>query len=205
MQVYDRNGNLMEVDGDVCPDGCSVQASVLLMDAEQRANRAAFADDGDDDQLTDEEAAEQRRERAYAAMKMRLDTAALARRQPKPQDPWSKWKPKRRKVVLSGSAGDADPNERARNAYAERSQRMADSWKQKSHRSGPYGVVPSQRPIGQPAWMRNGDKVPAVGPSGRSPYSSQHKDRGEQAYRRMVDSVSTRWKTHRKPAVPEAN
>jgi hypothetical protein len=61
---------------------------------------------------------------------------------------------------------------------------MADSWKRRPFWAGPWG---DQRP----EWMRSdGRRLPAVGPSGRSPYSSRNMTDGEQALE--CDSLSRR-------------
>ena len=74
---------------------------------------------GDDEH--DDADPEQRRAAAYDAFKKRLGTPK-ARRYPKPTDPsWLRPQPKgkpRKSGPWGGAAGDADPNEAARNAYA---------------------------------------------------------------------------------------
>jgi hypothetical protein len=139
MQVYDRDGRLIEVADGPVPDGCSVKASVLWMDSEQRAV-------------------------SEGTRRPRDDGEGL--------------------------------NDAARKAYTDRSKRMAHAWKKKPYHAGPWG---DQRP----EWQRNaGHRPPAVGPTGRSPYRSQHQDRAADAWEAMVRDVSTRWKTHRRPAAP---
>lgn len=149
MQVYDRDGRLIEIDGDVCPEGYSVRPSVLLLDAEQRAVAAA----GDDDDF-----------------EQRYDDICL--------------------------------RAAATKAYDARSERMTQAWKRsKPHNAsnaGPWGQVGDRKP----AWMQpSGGKVPAVGPTGRSPYRGQHQDRAAEAYQARSDDLSTRWRTHRRPVV----
>lgn len=101
-------------------------------------------------------------------------------------------------------ADAGNPNEAARLAYEARSKRMSDGWKYKRPKppgAGPWGASVMDRKPGQPDWVRaDGSTMPRVGPSGRSPYARQNATDGETAYRRMVDSLTTRWKTHRKGA-----
>lgn len=174
-RVIDREGNWIEVeDGQPLPDGCTLR--VAFRDsaaAEQRVINDLRKRHGKPP-LAD--AGHTDAERAYDAMKARLGTPK-AKRQPKPEDdPWAKRLPKKR---------------------------MADGWnyrREKPPNAGPWGGL-SKRPAGQPDWVRaDGSTMPRVGPSGRSPYARQNATDGETAYRRMVDSLSTRWKTHRKGA-----
>lgn len=70
------------------------------------------------------------------------------------------------------------------------------SWyrREKPRGAGPYGCWPD-RPV-LPQWVdRSGGRVPAIG-GGRSPFL-RTQDAREQTYRRMCDSLSNRWRTHR--------
>jgi hypothetical protein len=72
---------------------------------------------------------------------------------------------------------------------------MTASWKKKPYYAGPWG---DQRP----EWLRNGGRVPAIGPTGRSPYSRTHMDAREAAWQRMCDRVSTAYLKNRRPFTP---
>jgi hypothetical protein len=129
-QVVTRDGETLTLDdGQLVPDGARLVLPVTLMDSVQRSVHDARREEEEqeDDGEHDDADPERRRAQAYLAMKTRLDTAAPARRQPKPQDPsWQRrvpWKPEGR-YGNDGTPPDepSAPHDAARKAYEARRQ-----------------------------------------------------------------------------------
>jgi hypothetical protein len=63
--------------------------------------------------------------------------------------------------------------------------------------AGPWGWWPAERP--KPQWAsRTADNMPSVGPSGRALVRGAFGDRRAEAYARMCDDLSNRWRTHKR-------
>jgi hypothetical protein len=213
-QVIDRSNRVITLeDGVPVPDGCRLVMQVELMDSLQRSVADAaderfldemFSDGGGEDRITDAEV-------AYAAMTRRLDYRGRRRSQ-EPDPSWTQpgWRPSRARgsavspQPLDAASRDAAVNDAAARAYDQRSRDMSTRWKKKkSYGAGPWSDGASSSSAVRPSWSADGLPPALVGPTGAPAANRvQHADAREEAWRRMVDSVSTRWKTHRKAAPP---
>jgi hypothetical protein len=131
---------------------------------------------------------------AYAAFKRRLDTAGAARRSRLPPDPPWQTLPKR-KVKLGGDSDPNDPNERAREAYEERSRRLSDGWRYKRDKPRHAGPWLSD---GVPRQELQFGRMAMVGPAGGRAFRNANMSDGEAARQRYIDRISNAWRDHRR-------
>jgi len=264
MSVVDREGRVVEVDGDVVPEGCSLRVPASFMDGAERAAIEGLrrrhpgkteeqldaeierldaeierldaeiaeldGEDGDDhedaDRLTPSERAylNAKDQLHYANRRKRWSTPLKAPTSTVPSSPsWqrSPWKPNRGRVEVGGAPDSApkpgpsgsgfgsaakDAAAAARKAYAARSRYLQDAWRRKAGKPalGPYFPTgDAARVVTKPTVSADwaAAHVPAVGGTG-SPSPARRLSDGAAAWRRMVDDLGTRWRTHRKPFVP---